>query len=315
LDNTGLLHSIRCMQPAVVGLGKMGRALARRLLGEGLTVTVWNRSPAAAADLESSGAAAAAEPADIWKTADVAMTFLANDEAVQQVYTGPAGLLETAPDGALFIEMSTISPDASAAIGAAAQARGLRFLRCPVSGNPGVLASGNLTLIVSGDETALEEARPLLRHVGPKLYYVGNGEQARVMKLAVNALLAATAEALAEVVTLCEASGMERSVVLDVLGGSAIGSPFISYKTQGLLDRNYDATFTTAMLVKDLRLTEGVAAAEAVPMPVTALVAELAAATCETGLGDLDFLALLPYLQARAGRPTDVPVAAPDPNS
>jgi 3-hydroxyisobutyrate dehydrogenase len=309
------LNSIRCMQPAVVGLGKMGRALARRLLAEGLTVTVWNRNPAAAADLESSGAVGAATPADVWKTADVAMTFLANDEAVQQVYLGSGGLVETAPEGALCIEMSTISPDASAAVGAAALARGLRYLRCPVSGNPGVLASGNLTLIVSGDEAAVEEARPLLQHVGPKLFYVGEGEQARVMKLAVNALLAATAQALAEVVTLCEASGMERPVVLAVLGGSAVASPFISYKTQALLDRSYEATFTTAMLVKDLKLTERVAAAEAVPMPVTELVAELAGASCANGLADLDFLALLPYLQARAGRPTDVPVGRQNDNS
>jgi 3-hydroxyisobutyrate dehydrogenase-like beta-hydroxyacid dehydrogenase len=299
------------VQVAVVGLGKMGSALARRLLSEGLTVTVWNRSRAATAPLESEGAVAVPELADVWKTAEAAMTFLADDDAVEQIYLGPGGLVETAPEGVLFIEMSTISPGTSAAVAATALARGLRYLRCPVSGNPGVLASGQLTLIVSGDEAALAAARPLLEHVGPKLYYVGREEQARVMKLAVNAVLAATAEMLAEVVTLCEASGIERRVLLDVLAGSAVASPFINYKTQPLLGRRYDATFTTAMLVKDLQLAQRVAAAESVPMPVTDLVAELATASCEEGLGDIDFLALLPHLQARAGRPTDVPVVRP----
>jgi 3-hydroxyisobutyrate dehydrogenase-like beta-hydroxyacid dehydrogenase len=289
----------------------MGSVLARRLLSEGLEVTVWNRNRAATAPLVRAGALAVTKLADVWKTSDAAMTFLANDEAVHQVYLAPGGLVETAPDGALLIEMSTISPDASARVAAAGGARGLRYLRCPVSGNPGVLASGNVSLIVSGDEAAVEEARPLLQHVGPKLYYVGPDEQARVMKLAVNSVLAATAEMLAEVVTLCEASGIGRPMVLEVLAGSAVGSPFIGYKTQPLLERQYDATFTTAMLVKDLKLTQSVAAAERVPMPVTDLVAELAAASCEAGLADLDFLALLPHLQARAGRPTDVPVKAP----
>ncbi len=131
------------------------------------------------------------------------------------------------------------------------------------------------------------------------------------MKLAINSMLAATAEMLAELVTLCEASGIDRSVVLEVVGGSAVGSPFVKYKTEALLQRRYDATFTTSMLVKDLQLTQSLAASESVPMPVTDLVAELAVASCKEGLGDLDFLALLPHLQALAGRATDVPVPLP----
>ena len=299
------------MRVAVVGLGKMGSTLASRLVSEGLAVTVWNRSPGPAAPLVSSGAVAVADLANIWKTNDVAMTFLADDEAVLEVYLGPGGLVDSAPVGGLLIEMSTISPVASARVAAGAGARGLRYIRCPVSGNPTVLASGNITLIVSGDRAAVEAARPLLEHVGSRLYYVGGEERARVMKLAVNSMLAATAEMLAELVTLCEAFGIERSVVLEVVGGSAIGSPFVRYKTEALLARRYDATFTTSMLVKDLQLTQSLAASGSVPMPVTDLVAELAVASCEEGLGDLDFLALLPHLQARAGRASDVPVLRP----
>jgi 3-hydroxyisobutyrate dehydrogenase-like beta-hydroxyacid dehydrogenase len=298
---------------AVVGLGKMGSTLASRLVSDGLAVTVWNRSPGPEEPLVSSGAVAVLELADIWETNDAAMTFLADDDAVLEIYLAPGGLVDSAPAGALLIEMSTISPSASARVAAGAGARGLRYIRCPVSGNPAVLASGNVTLIVSGDPAAVEAARPLLEHVGSSLYYVGGAEQARVMKLAINSMLAATAEMLAEQVTLCEASSIDRSVVLEVVGGSAIGSPFVRYKTEALLERRYDATFTTSMLVKDLQLTQSLAASESVPMPVTDLVAELAVASCEEGLGDLDFLALLPHLQARAGRATDVPVLLPGP--
>lgn len=296
------------MQVAVVGLGQMGTALAGRLLSEGFAVTVWARRVPAMAPLAASGATATTEIADIWGSADVAMSFLANDDAVQQVYLGPGGLIETAPRGALLIEMSTISPEVSGLVAAAAGGRNLEYVRCPVSGNPGVLASGNATLIASGSAASVEAARPVLEHVGSKLFYVGEREEARVIKLAVNTMLAATAQMLAELITLCEASDIDRSVVLEVLAGSAVGSPFVKYKTDALLERRYDATFTTAMLVKDLRLAQVVAASGSVPLPVTDLVTELAISCCEEGLGDLDFLALLPHLQVLAGTASDVPV-------
>lgn len=296
------------MRVAVVGLGKMGTALVGRLLSEGFAVTVWARQASATETLVASGATAATDIAGIWGNADLAMSFLANDDAVQQVYLGPGGLVETAPGGALLIEMSTISPEVSGLVATAAEGCNLQYVRCPVSGNPGVLASGNATLIVSGSAASVEAARPVLEHVGSKLFYVGEREEARVVKLAVNTMLAATAQMLAELITLCEAAGIDRSVVLEVLAGSAVGSPFIKYKTDALLERRYDATFTTAMLVKDLRLAQVVAAGGSVPLPVIDLVTELAIACCEEGLGDLDFLALLPHLQARAGRASDVPV-------
>jgi 3-hydroxyisobutyrate dehydrogenase-like beta-hydroxyacid dehydrogenase len=299
------------MRAAVVGLGKMGAALANRLLAEGLEVTVWNRTKSATEPLVAAGAVAAAELSDVWRTAAVVLSFLANDEAIKQVLLGPDGLVGTAPEGSLLIEMSTISPSASEAVGEAAAGRRLHYVRAPVSGNPAVLAAGNLTLIVSGDEASMALARPVLERVGSKLYHVGEREQARVIKLAVNSMLAANAQMMAEVVTLCEASGIDRSVLLEVLGGSATGSPFVKYKADALVARAYDATFTTAMLLKDLRLAQSLAAETSVPLPVTRLVTELAAATCDEGMGDLDFLALLPHLQAQAGRPTDVPVPWP----
>ncbi len=295
------------MRVSVVGLGKMGSALARRLLDQGVRVAVWNRSPGPADALVAHGAIGLRTLREAWEGAAAVFTFLADDRALAAVCLAEDGLLASAPAGGLLVEMSTVSPEASRALGSRCAERGVQYLRAPVSGNPGVLAAGNLTLIVSGDEAVVTSARALLGLVGPNLHYVGAGDEARVLKLAVNATLAATAEMLAETITLCEASGIDRSVALDVLARSAIGSPFIGYKRDALIERRYDATFTTAMLLKDLELVGDLGRSVAVPLPVTELVARLAAA-CAEDLADIDFLALLPHLQALAGQPTDVPV-------
>lgn len=296
------------MNVAVVGLGRMGEALAQRLLQQGAAVTVWNRTPEPARRLGDAGAHVAASLRDVWTRAEVAMTFLANDEAVESVCLGQEGLVVSAPQGAVHVEMSTISPETSGHVADAADARGVHYLRCPVSGNPGVLASGNLLLIASGKRAAYDAARPALALVAEKSHYVGTGDEARIVKLAVNAVLAATTEMLAETIALCEAVGIDRGEYLDVLGDSALGSPFVRYKRDALVEHQYEATFTTAMLEKDLRLTLEVGKRTETPLPTTALVADLTRDASTHGLADYDFTALLPYLQMLAGRKTDVPV-------
>lgn len=297
------------MDVAVVGLGRMGRALAVRLAGQGHHLTVWNRSPGAAQELAAEhGVAVAPDLAGVWAPGRTAITFLADDAAVEDVCTGAGGLLETAPAGAMLVEMSTISAAASARVAEAAARHGVRYLRAPVSGNPSVIAAGNLGIMVSGARADFDAAHDLLHAIGPKVFHVGEGEQARVMKLALNAMIAGTTELLAEAITLGEASGLDRAGMLEVISGSAIASPFVGYKTAALVGRDYTATFSTALLAKDLGLALDAAAGAGVSLPVTEQVAELTRETVAEGLGDLDFLALLPHLQNAAGRPPDVPV-------
>ena len=299
------------MLVGVVGLGKMGTALARHLLRQGADVTVWNRSRAAVETLVAEGAVAAATLPDVWDRTEAVFTFLADDAAVRSVLLGASGLIAGAPKRGLLVEMSTISPGTSAELAAAAQRYGVDYLRCPVSGNPSVLAAGDLTLIVSGEAKAFTAAGDLLHLVGAKVLYVGASDEARTMKLAVNAMLAATAEALAEAVLLCEASGIDRATALEVIGSSAVGSPLVAYKRQALVEHLYQATFTMAMLAKDLRLVSQAAATAHVELPLAELTGQLVEAACAEGLADLDFLALLVHLQARAGLPTDVPTTGP----
>jgi 3-hydroxyisobutyrate dehydrogenase-like beta-hydroxyacid dehydrogenase len=285
----------------VVGLGRMGEPIARRLLAAH-EVTVFNRSAARADSLVELGATRAAFPGDVWESADACITMVADDAALRAVMLADDGLLRDGSPGRVVIDMSTVSIEVSQAVADAAKAAGIGYLRAPVSGNPSVVEAGNLTIMVSGDGDAFERLEPALRDIGPHVFYLGPGEEARVMKLALNLMIAATAEAMAEALVLGEASGLERATMLEVMGASAVGSPFVKYKTAALVADDYSATFTSSMMHKDLSLAVDAGRAVGVPLPVTELVRELLEGCIATGLGDADLMALLPRLSREAGR-------------
>jgi 3-hydroxyisobutyrate dehydrogenase-like beta-hydroxyacid dehydrogenase len=193
--------------------------------------------------------------------------------------------------------MSTVSPAVSADVATLASDAGLSYLRAPVSGNPSVVRAGNLTFIVSGPKEALTRAEPVLLAIGPTIQYVGDGEQARVVKLAVNLVIGGLAELMAEALVLAEASGVPRRELLEVMGNSAAGAPFVKYKTEPLLKDDYSATFTTALMEKDIDLILDAAQEADVALPVARELKALLRGAIEAGYGDDDFMAL--YLNLR----------------
>ncbi len=285
----------------VVGLGKMGEPIARRLLGAGHTVAVFNRTAARADGLVELGATRLASPAEVWASADVCITMVADDAALRAVMLADDGLLGDGPEGRVVVDMSTVSISASREVAEAADAAGIAYLRAPVSGNPSVVEAGNLTIIVSGYGQAFERLEATLRDIGPHVFYLGPGEEARVLKLALNLMIAGTAEVMAEALVLGEASGLDRATMLEVMGASAVGSPFVKYKTAALVAEDYSATFTTSMMHKDLQLAIDAGQGVGVPLPVTALVGKLLEDCMATGMGDADLMALLPRLAREAG--------------
>jgi 3-hydroxyisobutyrate dehydrogenase-like beta-hydroxyacid dehydrogenase len=284
----------------IVGLGRMGDPIARRLLGAGHAVTVFNRTASRADALVELGAARAASPGEIWASADTCITMVADDAAFRGVMLADDGLLHHDGPGRAVVDMSTVSVTASREVAEAASAVGIAYLRAPVSGNPSVVEAGNLTIIVSGDREAFERLEPALRDVGPHTFYLGPGDEARVMKLALNLMIAATAEAIAEALVLGEASGLERAAMLEVMGASAVGSPFVKYKTAALIADDYSATFTSSMMHKDLTLALDAGGVVGVPLPATGLVRELLEDCMANGMGDDDLMALLPRLAREA---------------
>ncbi|MEV7997141.1 NAD(P)-dependent oxidoreductase, partial [Streptomyces sp. NPDC086077] len=262
------------------------------------------RSKGKADGLLERGAFELDEPSEAWVRSDVCITMLADSHALADIALAPHGGLvhAVAARGKTLIDMSTVSAEVSAQVAAAAAAGGVDYLRAPVSGNPGVVRAGNLTVIASGEEDVFTSVEALLRDIGPHLFHVGEGEAARVIKLALNLMVAGTAELLAECVALAEAHDVRRDRLLEVVGASAVASPLVKYKIGPLLADDYTSTFSSRLMRKDLDLALDAAAAGGVPLPVTGVVQQLLQACVSTGLGELDFMALLVRLQREAGQ-------------
>jgi len=289
------------VQVAVLGLGKMGAPIARRLVDAGHPVCVWNRTSERAAGLADEGARVLSAPREAWETADVCVTMLLDDAALLEVTTGADGLFTGGGERRVLVDMSTVSPQASRRVAEAAAAAGVEYLRAPVSGNPSVVEAGNLGIMVSGDEEIFRRVEALLREIGPNVFYVGSGEEARVLKLALNLMIAGNAQLIAEALVLGEAHGLDRARMLEVMGASAAGSPFVKYKAAGLLQDDYRATFTASAMWKDLTMALAAAHEAHAPLPVTATIRELVEGCIGSGWGELDLMALLPRLRREAG--------------
>jgi 3-hydroxyisobutyrate dehydrogenase-like beta-hydroxyacid dehydrogenase len=278
----------------LIGLGNMGTAIAERLLASGCELTVHNRSPEKAEPLRARGANVAATAGELAAAVDVILTSLADDEALEAV---AAAVAEAARPGTVLVDLSTVSPAGSARVASLAQDASLPYLRAPVSGNPSVVRAGNLTFIVSGPPEARERAEPVLLAIGRAIHEVGDGEQARVVKLAINLVIAGLAELMAEALVLGEACGVTRAALLETMGDSAAGAPFVRYKTEPLLRDDYSATFTTKLLEKDVDLVLDVAEGAAVRLPLAAELKTLIRSAIDAGYGDADFMALFPHLR------------------
>ena len=281
----------------LIGLGNMGTAFAERVLEAGYPLVVHNRTPGKADALAARGATAADTPAELAEAVDVVLTSLADDEALEQV---AEQVLAAARPGTVLGDLSTVSPTASARVAALADEASVDYLRSPVSGNPTVVRAGNLSLIVSGPREALERVEEVLLAIGPSIHYVGDGEQARVVKLAINLMIAGLAELMSEALVVGEAAGVSREALLEVMGSSAAGAPFVNYKTEPLLRDDFSATFTTALMEKDIDLVLDVAGRADVDLPLGRHLKELLHAAVEAGYADDDFMALYLHLRGAA---------------
>jgi 3-hydroxyisobutyrate dehydrogenase-like beta-hydroxyacid dehydrogenase len=278
----------------LIGLGNMGSAFAERLLDAGFDLAVHNRTPARAERLRERGATVADTPSELAAGVDVVLTSLSDDAAFESVAEAVIG---AARPGTALVDASTVSPEASARVAALAEPAGIGYLRAPVSGNPGVVRSGKVTFIVSGPRAVLEGSEPVLRAIGSTIHVVGDAEQARVVKLAINLMIAGLAQLMAEALVLGERSGVSRTSLLETMGDSAVGAPFVKYKTEPLLRDDYSATFTTNLMEKDLDLVLEAAENAGVRLPLAGEIKELLRGTIEAGYGDDDFMALFLHLR------------------
>jgi 3-hydroxyisobutyrate dehydrogenase len=295
-----------------VGTGRMGYALATRLLDAGCDVAVYNRTRAKAEPLAELGAAVVDSPAEL-AGRDIVFTMVAGPADFKNVVLGENGLLsrvDVAPR--MIVDSSTVSPAASAEVRAATDERGVGLLAAPVSGNPSVVDAGKLTVVVSGPSDAWEAARPYLELFGAGATYVGEDDRARLVKICHNLMLGVVAQSLAEITVLAEKGGVSRAAFLEFLNKSVMGSMFTGYKTPAIVNLDFTPTFTPALLYKDFHLGFEAADEHGVPMPVAAAAQQAVQALMGFGYDDVDFMALI-ELEARASglalEPENVPVS------
>jgi 3-hydroxyisobutyrate dehydrogenase len=295
-----------------IGTGRMGFRLAERLLDAGCDLAVYNRTRAKAEPLTDKGGKLVDSPGDL-ADRDIVFSMVRGDDDFREVMIGPAGVL--AQEGAapeIVIDSTTISAEVSAEVRAHAAALGTELLAAPVSGNPTVVASGKLTLVVSGPQSAYEVAKPYLDLLGAGCTYVGTDDAARLAKICHNLMLGVVTQSLAEITVLAEKAGLKRSDFLEFLNDSVMGSVFTRYKTPAFVNLDYHPTFTPVLLRKDFDLGLKAARELDVPMPVAALVHEIVQGVIGHGSVDDDFAIMLEY-QARASglelKPENIEVA------
>ena len=291
-----------------IGAGRMGAAMARRLLASGHQVSVYNRTRGKAEALIPDGAVVVDTVGEL-ANCDVVFTCVSSSEDLQQVLLGNGGLLCQDRAPGVVVDTSTVSADMSAHVRAVATERGVAFLAASVSGNAKVVAAGRLTLVVSGSEDAHRKVAPLLELLGSGVTYVGENELARLVKIAHNVFLGVVTQSLAEIVVLVEKGGVSRAAFLEFLNASVMGSTFTRYKSPALTHLDFTPTFTTELLRKDFELALAEARVLGVAMPVAALTHQLVQGAIGAGYRGVDFASLLLEVARNSGmvlEPEDV---------
>jgi 3-hydroxyisobutyrate dehydrogenase-like beta-hydroxyacid dehydrogenase len=248
-----------------VGLGHMGGAMAARLLAAGHPVVGTRRSRQAADDLVAQGLGWRESAREVAEAADIVVTSVPDDEALDAVASGPDGVCAGLAQGTVWLEMSTVSPPASQELAARVRKTGATLLDAPVSGSVPQVRAGTLTIMVGGDENAYGRVEPVLRELGTPTHIGSNG-QGLVLKLAVNLNLAVQMLAFAEGLLLAERSGIDRELALQVMANSAIGSPMLKARAPLVFDLPEDAWFALGLMQKDVELARDVAQGLGLPL-------------------------------------------------
>ncbi|MBX3603309.1 MAG: NAD(P)-dependent oxidoreductase [Rubrivivax sp.] len=294
-----------------IGLGRMGEAMVKKLTAAGHRVQVWNRTRAKAMPLAEYGAVIVDAKADL-AGCDVVFTMVSTTDDLKDVLFGDGGLMTGAARPKLLVDSSSISQEGSAEIRERLQALGVGYLCAPVSGNAKVAKAGKLLVVASGPKAHYDAVEPLLQAMGRKVMWVGEGELARVWKIAHNTMFGVIIQSLCEITVLAEKAGIPRHVFLQSINDSVLGSMYTRYKSPVLTNLSFEqVTFTPKLLLKDMDLGLGAGKAHGVPMPSAAATRESIARLVGRGHDDVDFAILLQETAADAGLtlvPEDVKV-------
>lgn len=278
---------------AFIGLGVMGRPMARRLLGAGFSLSVFNRSRPPIDALVAEGARGAASLAEALPGAEVVITMLPDTPDVEAVIAGEDGVLAQARAGALLIDMSTIAPGAAQALAARAAAAGCRLLDAPVSGGDVGAKAGTLSIMVGGARDDFEQARPIFEAMGKTITHCGPAGSGQLVKACNQIVVGTVIEAVSEAILLAERAGLDPAVMIQVLQGGLAHTRVMELKGARMAGRTFTPGFRAALHLKDLRIVAAEAARLGLTLPVATEVQALLADLVARGDGALDHSALL----------------------
>jgi 2-hydroxy-3-oxopropionate reductase len=288
------------MRVGYIGLGLMGKAIATNILKAGFPLVVHNRSRAAVDELVALGAKAAFSPAEVASQVDVVFTNLPDSPHVEQVALGEKGIIEGAHPGLIFVDNSTIKPATARHIAHVLGEKGVLCLDAPVSGGDIGARNATLTIMVGGPAEALEKVMPVFRAMGKTVTHVGDSGAGQVAKAANQIMVAAQMVAMGELLLFAQKAGVDPRKVVEAIRGGAAQCWTLDVKPPRLFAGNRQPGFKAYMMEKDLGIVLETARTYGMPLPSTALHAQLFRAMVEMGLGELDNSAVIAVLEQMA---------------
>jgi 2-hydroxy-3-oxopropionate reductase len=284
-----------------IGLGLMGKSMARNILKAGYPLVVHNRRQGAVEELVAEGAKAASSPAEVAEHVDVAFTNLPDSPDVEQVALGPGGIIEAAREGLIFVDNSTIKPATARLIAEKLAERGVSCLDAPVSGGDIGARQGTLAIMVGGPAEALERVRPVLQAMGKTITHVGEAGAGQIAKAANQIMVAAQMVAMSELLIFARKAGAEPEKVVQAIQGGAAQCWTLDVKPERLFAGNRQPGFKAYMQAKDLGIVLDTARQYGIPLTAASLHTQLFNAMLEMGLGDQDNSGVIGVIEALAG--------------
>jgi 3-hydroxyisobutyrate dehydrogenase-like beta-hydroxyacid dehydrogenase len=281
------------MKVGFIGLGYMGSRMAMNLVKNQYELIAFNRTKEKARDLEKKGVKLAESPSNLAKEVDILFTMLANPKAVNQMALGKEGFLNSLREGAIWIDCSTVNPSFSIKMAKLSYKKGIGFLDAPVAGSIVPAEKGELIFLVGGDESILNQCRPLIECMGSRILYLGPNGKGTSMKMVINTMLAFGMIGFSEAMSLGKSLEIDSNILMEVILSSAVCPPFLSYKKEIITKGEYEKTqFPLKWMHKDLVLATKSAYETGIALPVANLVKEMFALASEKGFAEKDFSAI-----------------------
>jgi 3-hydroxyisobutyrate dehydrogenase-like beta-hydroxyacid dehydrogenase len=279
-----------------IGLGKMGNPMARNLIKEGYPLTVYDIVKARVDELVILGARAADSPMSLARHAEVIIAMILDDSVLETVTVGEHGAFCGTVPGTVFINMSTVSPNASNSAAEKARKNGIYYLQAPVVGSVPHATAGTLTIFVSGSKEAYDKCLGIFNVLGQKSFYLGAASESLYLKLLINMMLGITAAMAAEAFTFGERGGLNWEQMIEIVSNSLVGSPVFGYKKALFINRDYSPAFTVAQMAKDFDIALDAGKSLSTPMPITSLVRQFFAGMQAREKGELDYFSLVGWM-------------------